>query len=263
MISGLQSAMARLRQDDFPISVTRKVAERAGYICSNPGCHRITIGPVTSDSAKSTKTGVAAHICAASPLGPRYDMSQSKSQRSSIDNAIWLCATCSVLIDKNGGLDYPVPDLKKWKRDHESLMKECLEGNKRVVFSFLSLSHATNTSEAGVAREVMHALEDKGALYMPYHREDPGFVMESMKQLRGDMRNFRDRVDDISPVGIIVESIARACRHYMNTTSDQASLRELEYSLGAVRKVIGINIGDLVKFYGLPMSTQLSSIVPQ
>ena len=168
-----------------------------------------------------------------------------------------------MLIDKNGGVDYPAPDLRKWKRDHEFLMKECLEGNKRAVFSSYWLSHATNTSEAGVAHEVMHLLEDKGALYMPYHQEDPGFVMESMKKLRSDMNQFRNRVDEISPIGIIVESIGRACRHYMNTISQQPSTRELEYSLGAVRKVIGINIGELVKFYGLRMSSQLSSIVPR
>jgi hypothetical protein len=32
------------------------------------------------------------------------------------------------MIDKNGGLDYPADYLKKWKKDHEALIKQCLEG---------------------------------------------------------------------------------------------------------------------------------------
>jgi hypothetical protein len=138
-----------------------------------------------------------------------------------------------------------------------------------AVAENLQVAAITDHNITGNVRRALKHAEGKKILVVPgielstHHREDPGFVMESMKQLRGDMGQFRDRVNDISPVGIIVESIARACRHYMNTTSHQASLRELEYSLGAVRKVIGINIGDLVKLYGLPMSAQLSSIVPQ
>jgi hypothetical protein len=251
--------MSNRRKDDFPSKVVAKVAERAAYICSNPACGRITVGPVTSDPAKSTKTGVAAHICAASPGGPRYDMSQSSNERQSIQNAIWLCATCSTLVDKNKGVDYPADHLRKWKRDQEALIKECLEGNKRVMFQF---HHLSLGSDLNVAREVLHVLEDKGALYIPYNLENPRFVMESLKELRSEITRLRVRVNPASPLSIITESIVRACRHYMNTTSENASFIELEYSLGAVRKIIGINIGDLAKVYKLDISDQLASIIP-
>ncbi len=50
--------------------------ERAGYRWSRPECRRLTIGP-NSDAAKSTSTGVAAHIRAAAEGGPRFDPDQT------------------------------------------------------------------------------------------------------------------------------------------------------------------------------------------
>jgi hypothetical protein len=57
-----------MREADFSAAIIRKLAERAAYICSNPGCNRITVGPSKADPNKSAKTGVAAHICSAQPM---------------------------------------------------------------------------------------------------------------------------------------------------------------------------------------------------
>ncbi len=59
--------------------------------------------------------GVAAHITAAAPGGPRYDGVITQAQRESAQNGIWLCQTCSSLIDKNGGADYSTTALHEWK----------------------------------------------------------------------------------------------------------------------------------------------------
>ncbi|HHI5592348.1 TPA: hypothetical protein ACPUHT_005425, partial [Klebsiella pneumoniae] len=66
-----------------------------------------------------------------------------------------------------------------------------------------------------------------------------------------------------SPLSLIVESIVRACRHYMNSTPDWPSIDELNFSLGAVRKVVGINIGELLKHYQIQVSQELHSIIPE
>lgn len=248
---------AHLRHS-FPPNVISKVAERAAYLCSNPECHRVTIGPDSAAAHKSIKTGEAAHICAASPGGPRYDMSQLESERRGIGNAIWLCAACADLIDKNSGHSYPVEHLRKWKRDHEILMKECVEGGKRIVLQFLP-----HRPDEGIALQLIHILEDKGALYQPYDQEDPKRVAESLKELRTTLTALRAQVAPDSPLDVILESIARACRHYMNTTPDHPDMKELSFSLGAVRKVIGLNVGELLKHYKLQASPQLKSIVPQ
>ncbi|SEH54401.1 hypothetical protein SAMN05660691_00004 [Rheinheimera pacifica] len=62
--------------------------------------------------------GVAAHICAASPGGPRYNPNMSEEQRTSYDNGIWLCQTCSRLIDVDERR-FSVELLQTWKREAE------------------------------------------------------------------------------------------------------------------------------------------------
>ncbi len=246
------------QRHSFPPKVVAKVAERAAYICSNPRCNRVTIGPDAAAVHRSIKTGEAAHICAASPGGPRYDMSQTEAERRGIRNAIWLCATCADLIDKNGGLSYPPDHLRKWKRDHETLMKECLEGGRRVVLQVLP-----HRPDEGAAIHLLRILDDKAALYRPYDQEDPRRVADSLGDLRSTIVALRAEVNADSPLDVILDSIGRACRHYMNTTPDYPSIAELNFSLGAVRKIVGLNVGELLKHYTLPASPELLSIVPQ
>ena len=76
--------------DDFSEPVKRNLALRAGGLCSNPECRASTSGP-QDDPAKAVNVGVAAHITAASPGGPRYDANLAPEERSSSSNGIWLC----------------------------------------------------------------------------------------------------------------------------------------------------------------------------
>jgi hypothetical protein len=109
--------MANTR-DDFVESTKRTLARRVGYCCSEPGCGVSTEGPHTN-SEKYLSVGVAAHITAASPLGPRFNPNLSREQRRSIENGIWLCETHAKLIDKD-------PDrfsetlLSEWKKNAET-----------------------------------------------------------------------------------------------------------------------------------------------
>lgn len=107
--------MANLR-DDFVGKVKEKLRARVGNKCSNPDCRVYTTGPGTED--KINNIGVAAHICAASPGGPRYDLNMTVKERKSFDNGIWLCANCSIDIDRDVER-YTVQLLKKWKKDAE------------------------------------------------------------------------------------------------------------------------------------------------
>lgn len=104
-------------RDDFSEKIKGTLAKRAGWRCSNPTCRCYTSGPHT-EANKSISIGVAAHICAAAVGGPRYDKNMSTQARSSIENGIWLCQTCSRLIDTDESR-YPVSLLHKWKREAE------------------------------------------------------------------------------------------------------------------------------------------------
>ena len=86
--------------DAFVEPTKRLLASRVGHRCSLPDCRAQTVGP-SAEQAKSVNVGVAAHITAASPGGPRFDVSLSAEARSSEGNGIWLCQTCAALIDRD------------------------------------------------------------------------------------------------------------------------------------------------------------------
>src|ERR1700722_8885814 len=87
-------------RDDFSQSVRRSLAHRVSLLCSNPDCRAQTTGP-QSDPSKVIDVGVAAHITAASPGGPRFDPNLGDKERANATNGIWLCQNCAKLIDSD------------------------------------------------------------------------------------------------------------------------------------------------------------------
>lgn len=112
-------------RDDFPEKTKRTLAQRVGFRCSNPICRRLTVGP-TDDVRRALNIGVAAHITAASPGGPRYDPSISPQERASIRNGIWLCQNCAKLVDTEERR-FTVNVLLEWKHLSEFASREEVE----------------------------------------------------------------------------------------------------------------------------------------
>lgn len=112
-----------MARDNFKKGDIAKLSQRVAQRCSNPDCRAPTAAPGETE-LKVNNIGVAAHIHAASPGGPRYDASMSSSQRGAISNAIWLCSNCSIIIDRDE--DRYTPELlKEWKRRaEETAIKE-------------------------------------------------------------------------------------------------------------------------------------------
>ncbi|TWI97580.1 hypothetical protein JN11_03402 [Mucilaginibacter frigoritolerans] len=115
-----------MARDDFSKDTITKLAERVGFLCSNPACRTHTVGP-NSEQTKSTRIGKGAHITAAAVGGPRYETGLTPEQRSHISNGIWLCANCADLIDKDEG-KFPTILLNSWKADAELEMHKRLKG---------------------------------------------------------------------------------------------------------------------------------------
>lgn len=107
-----------MARDDFPRRQIELLAQRVAYLCSAPDCKKVTVGPGQTREERSV-IGVAAHICAASPGGPRFDPGMTALERGSIKNAIWLCNNCSRKIDNDSGR-YPVGLLLQWKQHSEA-----------------------------------------------------------------------------------------------------------------------------------------------
>lgn len=118
--------MARNNRDDFTDTTKLKLAKQAGWLCSDPSCRRPTIGS-TSDGKNEINLGTAAHICAAAPGGPRYDPKQTREQRRSDDNGIWMCKLHGTAVDAKDS-KFTVELLREWKTQAQ------IDSWKRVLY---------------------------------------------------------------------------------------------------------------------------------
>ena len=123
-----------MQRDEFSESTKRVVAARVSHRCSNPECRAPTAGPQV-EAGRTLNVGVAAHISAAAPGGPRYDPALSSEQRSDITNAIWLCQNCAKLID-NDAQRFATRVLAAWKELAEAVAQAEIgktQGPSRLV----------------------------------------------------------------------------------------------------------------------------------
>jgi hypothetical protein len=104
-------------RDNFSKTVTEKLRKRVRDQCSNPDCRASTVA-AGHDITAVVSIGVGSHIHAASPGGARYSKEMSTAERTAIQNGIWLCQTCSVLIDRDEN-EFPPTLLLRWKAEAE------------------------------------------------------------------------------------------------------------------------------------------------
>jgi hypothetical protein len=105
-------------RDEFTPGTKKRLAARVGFVCSNPECRKQTQGPTLASSG-SVNLGVAAHVAAASPGGPRFDPSLTNLARRSADNGIWLCQDCAKLVDSDRDR-FPAAALRAWREEAEA-----------------------------------------------------------------------------------------------------------------------------------------------
>ena len=116
-------------RDDFSADVKRSLAARAGHRCSI--CGKSTSGPAV-DPETALSDGVAAHITAASPGGPRFDSALTQEERRSAGNGIWACTQHGREIDADASA-FSVDLLR-------GLKKICEEAADRELHAHAALS---------------------------------------------------------------------------------------------------------------------------
>ena len=119
--------MGSRNRDEFTKKTRLKLAEQAGRECSYPWCRRSTVG-ATSDGNDVIDIGVAAHICAAAPGGPRYDPEMTPEERGAAGNGIWLCQDHARALDSNDP-DFTVENMRRWKREAQLLSRHRVMGH--------------------------------------------------------------------------------------------------------------------------------------
>src|ERR1035437_7609746 len=67
------------------------------------------------DHDRFVNVGVASHITAAAPGGPRYDPNLTSDERRHQSNGIWLCQTHGKLVDSDSE-HFTVEKIREWKR---------------------------------------------------------------------------------------------------------------------------------------------------
>jgi len=180
------------KRDDFKAPIIRIIAQRAGYRCSNQTCLRPTIGP--DGAEESASIGVAAHITAAAERGPRYDPTLTAEERAAAENGIWLCQTCSRLVDVDV-ISHSIAQLREWKTLAEMRAYLGIRGFAIVVSrSFQKLEDKIPSLLAEMRNDISS---------MPFTRE---FIIGSKKwSYNGDPQNpifsyyFEDH-DNLKPM---------------------------------------------------------------
>ena len=133
--------MVKNNRDEFTEKTKLLIAKRAGWLCSDPSCRRSTIGS-NSDGDGEINLGTAAHICAAAPEGPRYDLQMTREQRRSPDNGIWMCRLHGTAVDAKD-LKFTVELLHEWKAQAQK------DSWRRVLYNDLPHGPAAQAPSEG------------------------------------------------------------------------------------------------------------------
>lgn len=170
-------------RDDFTERTKEILAKRVGYRCSNPQCKKLTCG-ANETPGKYCNIGVAAHICAAAPGGKRYDINMTPDERKHADNGIWLCQSCSKLIDTDE-IRYPVTKLKEWKKAAEEGSISELEAPSGIGTVYLNRKLESDLALVNNEVDSNYALYAKGE---PAKWYDKGYSMINIQiQNRGEL----------------------------------------------------------------------------
>jgi hypothetical protein len=143
-------------RDEFVQATIDRLAKRAGNRCSNPRCRVPTFGAAQGDDGV-VNIGVAAHITAAAPGGPRYDPALTPDERRVYSNGIWLCQNHAKLVDSDEA-QFTVELLRDWKRGAEQDSWQALQSPQEV-----SARPATPTTDEVITRIRGAAVADLAA----------------------------------------------------------------------------------------------------
>jgi hypothetical protein len=200
-------------RDNFSAPVKDELAKRVGYLCSNPGCRQPTSGPQSSPSG-TVNIGVAAHVTAASPGGPRYDSGISTNDREAAENGIWLCQTCAKLID-NDLSGYTADKLTEWKVDAEAAAARALEQRRSPATESEGVFLEAARLMPALIREMRVDVQDddteliRELVILPNRNVIFGQTKPRFVYFQSEHQNLQLEIDWLEQMGLVVDVTPR------------------------------------------------------
>ncbi|MGX5793372.1 hypothetical protein ACWHY4_06230 [Pseudomonas sp. E2-15] len=206
---------------EFSTATKVLLMKMAGGICSNPACKKFTVG-ANLDFNNQASLGQAAHICSAAPGrgAARYDPDQSKEERQSAENGIWLCANHATLIDADER-DYSVETLKAWKQEACSRSRS-LVGKRSITPTEQQLAIAT-----AVGRHKAYSIT---------HQSGP-LITESLTAYQSSWAALDDRFDVSTSASADVIRLVIAAKEGVNA---KIAINFVERSPGEIQRKIEV-----------------------
>jgi len=229
-------------REEFTEDVKRSAAARVGNRCSNPECRALTSGP-QEDPTKALNVGVAAHITAASPPGPRYAARLTAEARRHPDNAIWLCQTCAKLVD-NDPQRFTVEDLRSWKRQAEA-----------VALTAVGKTFSSPAGLAGTAGlpplSLSLRIEPNVGYAAPQGRIEHAFRVSLRNVSQDEVVEYRVEIE--FPAGLVATPSSYAFHWVRERSGPEVDFFRFTQQ---VRRPQQIYPGDTVEVFSLQYSTQ-------
>ena len=122
-------------------------------------------------------------------------------------------------------------------------------------------------SDRDFARNLIIYLEDRRALFYPYHMETPFHVNESILEIRKYLTEIIQNLDENSELIPNLKAMRAACRKYLDV-SPMTNKRYRSFgpenatALGDLRGVFGINLAEVSVKYGIDIDKELEEILP-
>lgn len=123
-------------RDNFTSATKSNLAFSANMRCVRPSCGVVTHIYDHQAGRIVNLHGHAAHLSAASTLGPRFDDDLTDAQRRHFNNGAWLCANCATLIDRLHNRDeYSIERLRAWQQTAmEFILNSAMTGRYPIQF---------------------------------------------------------------------------------------------------------------------------------
>lgn len=242
----------------FDVKIAEMLAYRSAYICNNPDCNTLTVGPALNDPSLKLKLGEAAHIIGEKPKAARYE-NIGADKLSSIENGIWLCANCHTMIDKIDGKEFPKQEIYEWKNKHEKMISMLLKTHKSPVPLLVK-----QTENFATAQYLVDYLSDKAVLFQQTIYENPEHVFLSLDNIRVFISHEIKKIhldDDLKRIFTEIRKSAQEVMSETSKSSGNINYQELDALLRVMRIKAGKQLKLLDSKYGCNISGPLTIIV--